>query len=204
MYEEVSQGLKNIPDSRGAFTRVGGESAGGTVIFLQETSREPATHSAALAGILNKNKISTFVPYSRSVPATDAEIAMLAGQICRDARRLREQEHMSSIGYFGAGAEAEAVLIAAAQEPELVQAVVIRGRRPDEFSSLLPLIQAPVLLIAPGREPACVRSNRAALAKLNGQSAMNVISGASAAFREPGVFEEAAQLASLWFLQYLS
>src|SRR5437764_10613349 len=50
------------------------------------------------------------------------------------------------IGYFGASTGAAAALVAAAERPVAVGAVVSRGGRPDLASSYLPAVQSPTLL----------------------------------------------------------
>jgi hypothetical protein len=48
-----------------------------------------------------------------------------------------------------------------------------------------------------------LRAHQRALEKLNSLSALHVISNASQSFQEPGVMDEVAQLAALWFLQHI-
>ncbi|MGZ3347533.1 MAG: dienelactone hydrolase family protein [Xanthobacteraceae bacterium] len=61
-----------------------------------------------------------------------------------DTRRLR-------IGYFGASTGAAAALLAAAELPDLVGAIVSRGGRPDLAGPALPRVRAPTLLIVGGK-----------------------------------------------------
>lgn len=58
----------------------------------------------------------------------------------RDTRNLK-------IGYFGASTGAGAVLVAAAERPDEVGAVVSRGGRPDLAGEALSRVEAPTLLI---------------------------------------------------------
>src|SRR5437867_1178627 len=51
------------------------------------------------------------------------------------------------LGYFGASTGAAAALVAAAERPERVRAIVSRGGRPDLAGEALPSVQAPTLLI---------------------------------------------------------
>ena len=55
------------------------------------------------------------------------------------------------IGYFGASTGAAAALVAAAEYPHVVEAIVSRAGRPDIAYGVLPHVQAPVLLYC-GRE----------------------------------------------------
>src|SRR6476661_3786687 len=54
------------------------------------------------------------------------------------------------VGYFGASTGGGAALVAAADRPERVRAVVSRGGRPDLARESLPLVTAPTLLIVGG------------------------------------------------------
>jgi len=56
------------------------------------------------------------------------------------------------LGTFGASTGAAAALIAAAQRPERVAAVVSRGGRPDLAGDALELVRAPTLLIVGDRD----------------------------------------------------
>src|SRR5205807_3225903 len=70
------------------------------------------------------------------------------------------------LGTFGASTGAAAALIAAAQRPERVAAVVSRGGRPDLAGDALELVRAPTLLIVGDRDTTVVELNRAAMARM--------------------------------------
>src|SRR5215207_132199 len=57
-----------------------------------------------------------------------------------------------AVGYFGASTGAAAALVAAAQRPDAVRAVVSRGGRPDLAGSALAEVRAPTLLIVGGHD----------------------------------------------------
>jgi putative phosphoribosyl transferase len=71
-----------------------------------------------------------------------------------------------SIGYFGASTGAAAALVAAAERPDVVSAVVSRGGRPDLAGPALMRVRAPTLLIVGGNDVQVIQLNRAALAQL--------------------------------------
>ena len=56
------------------------------------------------------------------------------------------------IGYFGASTGAAAALVAAAERPDEVRAVVSRGGRPDLAVPVLNRVKAPTLLIVGGED----------------------------------------------------
>jgi putative phosphoribosyl transferase len=108
------------------------------------------------------------------------------------------------VGCFGASTGAAAALIAAAERPRRVAAVVSRGGRPDLAARALPRVKAPTLLIVGGRDREVIRLNRFAQTHLAGQSQLEIVPGAGHLFEEPGALEKVAALARDWFLQHLS
>lgn len=109
-----------------------------------------------------------------------------------------------SVGYFGASTGGGAALVAAAQRPNKVGAVVSRGGRPDLAGEALPIVRAPTLLIVGGDDQPVIAMNRAALGRLGSPvKKLVIVPGASHLFEEPGKLEEVARLAADWFTQQL-
>jgi putative phosphoribosyl transferase len=108
------------------------------------------------------------------------------------------------LGYFGASTGAAAALVAAAERPAIIQAVVSRGGRPDMAEEALPGVKAPTLLIVGGEDFQVIEMNREALEKLQSEKTLIIIPGATHLFEEPGTLEEVARLASDWFLRHFS
>jgi dienelactone hydrolase len=107
------------------------------------------------------------------------------------------------VGYFGASTGAAAALVAAAQRPERIQAVVSRGGRPDLAGAALRRVTAPTLLIVGGLDDVVIDLNRAALAHLNVEARLEIVPGATHLFEEPGTLEAVAGLARDWFNDHL-
>ena len=107
------------------------------------------------------------------------------------------------IGYFGASTGAGAALVAAAERPSLVRAVVSRGGRPDLAGSALVRVQAPTLLIVGGDDYQVIKLNRQALAELRCEKEISIVPGATHLFEEQETLEQAAKLARTWFERYL-
>ncbi|MDB5171310.1 MAG: dienelactone hydrolase-like enzyme [Phycisphaerales bacterium] len=107
------------------------------------------------------------------------------------------------VGYFGASTGGGAALVAAAQRPDAVAAVVSRGGRPDLAGDALPHVRAPTLLIVGGNDTAVIKMNQAALAQLRCEKALYIVPGATHLFEEPGALAEVARLARDWFMRYL-
>lgn len=107
------------------------------------------------------------------------------------------------IGLFGASTGAAAALIAAAQRPALVRAVVSRGGRPDLALSALGQVRCPTLLLVGGRDVDVLELNTWAAARLSGPHRLTVIPGAGHLFEQPGTLEQVAAEACAWFSQAL-
>lgn len=108
------------------------------------------------------------------------------------------------IGYFGASTGAAAALVAAAQRPAAVGAIVSRGGRPDLARAALAQVRAPTLLIVGERDDLVLTLNEDALRALCVEKAVTVVPGATHLFEEPGALEEVAGLARDWFVRHLA
>ena len=107
------------------------------------------------------------------------------------------------VGLFGASTGAAAALVAAAERPETVQAVVSRGGRPDLAGEYLSRVGQPTLLIVGGEDAVVIELNRKALEQLVGDARLEIVPGATHLFEEPGTLEQVACLARDWFLLHL-
>jgi putative phosphoribosyl transferase len=67
----------------------------------------------------------------------------------------------------------------------------------------LPLVQAPTLLIVGGLDQLVIELNRQAMNKMTTQKQLEIVSGATHLFEEPGKLEKVASLASAWFRRHL-
>ncbi len=133
-------------------------------------------------------------------------IDLLAERLVAATDWLRENPETSDlkIGYFGASTGAAAALVAAAQLPDEVAAVVSRGGRPDLAKDYLPDVQAPTLLIVGGEDLLVINFNQGALSRMNNVRELHVIPGAGHLFEEPGAMQQVAGLAREWFRHYLT
>jgi putative phosphoribosyl transferase len=108
------------------------------------------------------------------------------------------------IGYFGASTGAGAALLAAAQRPARIHAVVSRGGRPDLAHAALPDVRAPALLIIGGLDAPVIDLNREAFSRLRAPKKLEIVPGATHLFEEPGALDEVARLARDWFVRHLA
>lgn len=107
------------------------------------------------------------------------------------------------VASFGASTGAAAALIAAAERPEMVRAVISRGGRPDLAGYALPKVQAPTLLIVGGADEPVIELNRAAMRRMKAPVQLEIVPGATHLFEEPGALELVSQLALKWCTKHL-
>lgn len=107
------------------------------------------------------------------------------------------------VACFGASTGAAAALIAAAERPEAVGAVISRGGRPDLAGDALPNVQAPTLLIVGGSDLQVIELNRIAMRRIHGHVELEIVPGATHLFEEPGALESVSQLALQWCSRHL-
>jgi putative phosphoribosyl transferase len=133
------------------------------------------------------------------------DIPLLASRLQAAAAWLASQPETAGLrlGYFGASTGAGAALVAAAQAPDSIGAIVSRGGRPDLAKDALPRVTAPCLLIVGGDDRQVLELNRQAYERLTCLRRVVVVPGATHLFPEPGALEEVAQRATEWFLQHL-
>ncbi|HLG22213.1 MAG TPA: dienelactone hydrolase family protein, partial [Candidatus Manganitrophaceae bacterium] len=98
---------------------------------------------------------------------------------------------------------AAAALVAAAERPDDVGAIVSRGGRPDLAGTALSRVKAPTLLIVGGEDIPVIGMNQEAMAKLQVEKKLQIVPGATHLFEEPGALEEVARLAADWFARRL-
>lgn len=109
------------------------------------------------------------------------------------------------VGYFGDCVAGGAALLAAAQRPTVVEALVSRSGETCLTSKVLSYVQAPTLLIVGGNDLSVITMNKDALKQIQtSKKQLEIISGATYQFQEPGALDEVARLASGWFKHYLT
>ncbi|WP_020579153.1 dienelactone hydrolase family protein [Actinopolymorpha alba] len=133
------------------------------------------------------------------------DIGLLSRRLISTADQLREWESTRDLplGIFGASTGAASALVAAAERPESVRAVVSRGGRPDLAGTALRRVRAPTLLIVGGADHHVLRLNQQAAEQLSAPHELRVVPGATHLFEEPGTLEQVALHAADWCDRYL-
>lgn len=134
------------------------------------------------------------------------DIEMLAARLVATVDWLGQQlgTRELTVGLFGASTGGAAALVAAAQRPDHVKAVVSRGGRPDLAEDSLPAVRSPTLLIVGERDEAVIALNEAARDRMRAYVRLAIVPNATHLFEEPGTLDEVAALARDWLLEYLA
>jgi dienelactone hydrolase len=191
------------------------EDSRGIVLFAHGSgSSRHSPRNRYVAEVLREAGLSTLLMDLLTVDeeAVDARTAHLRFDIALLARRLvaatdwlasgPTTAHLA-LGYFGASTGAGAALVAAAERPDVVRAIVSRGGRPDLAGGALRRVAAPTLLIVGGHDRPVIDMNREAMASMRAQAVLEIVPGATHLFEEPGTLEAVARLARDWFTRYL-
>ena len=185
--------------------------ATGVVLFAHGSgSSRFSPRNRFVAGVLQKAGLATVLLdlLTPSEEAVDERTGRLRFDIALLARRLvgaidwlcdaPETRHLP-IGCFGASTGAGAALVAAAERPALVRAVVSRGGRPDLAGQALERVRAPTLLIVGGRDVPVIALNEQAAERMRDvEVCLRIVPGATHLFEEPGTLDEVARLACDW------
>ncbi|HEV2690156.1 MAG TPA: dienelactone hydrolase family protein [Bryobacteraceae bacterium] len=185
--------------------------ASGVVLFAHGSgSSRHSPRNRYVADLLNENGLATVL--IDLLTADEQEVDLQTGQLRFDipllAKRLvaitewlarHPEVNGLEIGHFGASTGAGAALMAAAEIPALVRAVVSRGGRPDLAGRALGRVKAPTLFIVGGVDRVVLDLNRQAKDQMHCEKRLEVISGASHLFEEKGALKKVAGLAGDWF-----
>jgi dienelactone hydrolase len=189
--------------------------ARGVVLFAHGSgSSRFSPRNRYVAEVLQQSRLATLLvdlltPLEETIDQRTMQlrfdIGLLAPRLIDATKWLRQHPATCNlkIGYFGASTGSAAALLAAAEYPDAVSAVVSRGGRPDLVGSALSRVKAPTLLIVGGNDTPVIELNRQALAQLRTEKQLEIIAGATHLFEEPGTLKQMAQLASQWFARYL-
>jgi putative phosphoribosyl transferase len=133
------------------------------------------------------------------------DIGLLSRRLLDAVAWLRKQPSTAAlrIGLFGASTGGGAALVAAAEWPDDIGAVVSRGGRPDLAGASLPHVKAPSLLIVGGDDDAVIALNEKAYEQMICTRRLEIVPGATHLFEESGTLESVALLAAGWFSKYL-
>ena len=181
--------------------------AAGLVVFAHGSAsgfRSPRNRSVAQT--LHRRGIATLLfdlltPLEAEQRSHSFDIDLLAQRLLQalDWRRGVAAMQGLPLGLFGASTGAAAALVASAQRPRDVAALVSRGGRPDLAGPVLGDVRAPTLFIVGGADVEVLQLNMAAYAKLRCEKHLEIVPRATHLFAEAGALESVARLARDWF-----
>ncbi len=191
------------------------ERAAGVVVFAHGSgSSRHSSRNRYVAGVLQQAGFATLLLdlLTQAEEQVDLrtrhlrfDIGLLAGRLLEATDWLAADRRTAGlpVGYFGASTGGGAALVAAAERPGAIGAVVSRGGRPDLAGAALPRVQAPSLLIVGGKDRDVIELNEEAMARMHCEARLEIVPGATHLFEEPGTLEQVAQLAAEWFTAHL-
>lgn len=141
-----------------------------------------------------------------AVYANRFDIELLADRLEAASRFLLGRSELAGfpLGFFGASTGAAAAIVAATRMPDVSQAVVSRGGRPDLAGDALGQLSAPTLLIVGSLDFEVIQLNELALARIPAaEKYLAIVPGATHLFEETGTLAQAADLALAWFERFL-
>ena len=188
----------------------------GLVVFAHGSgSSRRSPRNRHVADVLNEGAIGTVLidlltEQEEAVDLRTAElrfdIPLLGQRLVAVTDWILRQDHLNKLGlgYFGASTGAAAALVAAAERPIVVHAVVSRGGRPDLAGAALAGVVAPTLFIVGGEDLVVLGLNYSAIEKLPARTErrIEIIKGATHLFEESGALDRVAALARNWFQKH--
>ncbi len=194
------------------------ENSSGVVLFSHGSgSSRHSPRNRFVAAVLQQAGLGTLLmdlltPPEERVDATTGhlrfDIRLLARRLTGAVDWLQANAFTRTLplGLFGASTGAAAALVAAANRPEIVRAVVSRGGRPDLAGPALERVSAPTLFVIGGEDEPVITLNQEAVKRLRRAHAKKliIVPGATHLFEEPGTLDKVARLAADWFTRYLS
>jgi putative phosphoribosyl transferase len=192
------------------------ESAHGVVLFAhgsgssRHSPRNRFVAASLQAGGLATLLVDLLTPHEEKIDMVTRhlrfDINLLAERLAGAIDWLADEPSTKSlsVGLFGASTGGGAALVAAAERPQRVGAVVSRGGRPDLAGVALQNVRAPTLLIVGERDEPVIELNREAMKWMSAPVELAIVPGATHLFEETGTLEEVARLAREWFAHHLT
>ena len=213
--------MPNLKDATELTVEVGGHhlegilsipaDAIGLVIFAHGSgSSRLSPRNTRVARELNARRLGTLLfdllTESEAADRSNVfDIPLLGGRVAEAVEWARDNEDTAGlpIGLFGSSTGAAAALVAAAQAPADVDAIVSRGGRPDLAGDFLPSVRAPTLLIVGGDDWGVIDLNEQAFALMECEKRLEIVPGATHLFEEAGTLDQVIELAGHWFESHL-
>jgi putative phosphoribosyl transferase len=186
----------------------------GIVLFAHGSgSSRHSPRNRFVSTTLNRAGLGTLLfdlltPEEESVDESTRElrfnIALLAERLGYATEWIAQDPRMRNVpvGYFGSSTGGAAALVAAAERSARISAIVSRGGRPDLADTALANVRAPTLLIIGSRDEFVIQLNREAMKRMQCEVKLELVTGATHLFSEPGTLQQVAEFAADWFVRY--
>lgn len=187
------------------------EDANAIIIFSQAggASRSSA-RSRMIARYLQQHGFGTLLPdlldpEEEATSGKQYDVELLSRRLAAVTQWLLDRDIFDhyQVGYYATSTGAGAALRTAAMFPEDIKAIVCRGGRTDLAKNMLPMVQAPTLLIVGDLDRYVMQLNREALDELTCSKQLEVVIGATHLFEGEKLSELAASTAG-WFRRHLN
>jgi putative phosphoribosyl transferase len=190
------------------------EGAAGIVMFANASGKiRHGASTRSLAAALNRAGLATLV-FDLLTPAEAEEdttalrydVELLAGRLAAATEWARSQPETRAlrIGYLGCGAGAAAAVVAGADRPDLVAAVVSLAGRTDLAGGALNHLEAPTLFIVGTDDRYLLSLHERAWRWPRGTSHLEMVPGATDLLADPVTAEDVARMAAEWFMLHLA
>lgn len=194
------------------------ENTHGLVILAQgieDATHGPHQRALALAGTLQRQGLATFIVdlFSSEEQALDNQTGYFRQNVDIMQQRIigiadwfqnQPATEALSIGYFGMDEAGAAALIAAAERPDLVAAVVSAGSALDQALPSLPGVLAHTLLIAGEKDTQAIQRSQEVLNSLTCTRQLAQLPGVASLHTDPKALDALIQQASAWFTSKLT
>ena len=207
-YEEVKVG----PAALAGELRVPAQPRGLVVLADGSVARRDALRHRVVARLLGRQRIATLLVDLLTPQEASASGAEAGALVHRLARRLlqaiewvRKQPALAAlpVGLFATGEAAAAAVIAAAERPAEVAAIVTRAGRLDGVAAELSRLRAPTLLVVGALDAEVLADNLEAQRAIPGEHRLHVVPRATRLFEEAGALEQVADASADWFEAHL-
>jgi len=110
----------------------------------------------------------------------------------------------TGVGLVGLGAAGEAALVAAAAVPDLARAVVCAAAPLHRAGTAVMLTEAPTLVLVGDQDRTALKGCERLVASMRCEHRMEILHGAGPRLDEPGVLDQAVNLATSWLRDRLT
>lgn len=185
------------------------ENAHGMVLMAHNSrSVENERYSDEFAPLFHASGLATLsVDLMKEIAFSDNNVSIFSQRIIGISNWLivNPETQNYSIGYFGIGTVGAAALMAAAERPDIVHALVSCGGQIDAAKPYFPRVQAPTLFIAGEQDTQGINLYQEALAQIATPLAVDkkVETIAGVAQLLPDKLQDVMQLANEWFARHL-